>query len=94
MRRKTRKYFHARKYRLNFSLSKGTNNASGQQKREIKNKEIKNELYPSSEEYYQLMTKIKEEQKNNNYNIIDEDSEENEKEENTERKNKRIGNYK
>ena len=61
---------------------------------EIKNKEIKNELYPSSEEYYQLMTKIKEEQKNNNYNIIDEDSEENEKEENIERKNKRIGNYK
>jgi hypothetical protein len=38
VRRKTRKYFHARKYRLNFALSKGTNNASGQQKREIKNK--------------------------------------------------------
>ena len=60
---------------------------------EIKNKEIKNELYPNSEEYYQLMNK-NDKKEIKNENSLDEDIEENEEEEENINNNEMIGFYK
>ena len=68
---------------------------------EIRNKEIKNELYPNSVEYYQIMTQkekneVNEENNNSNSgnNSLDENFEENEEEETPEEKKNKIQIYK
>ena len=62
---------------------------------EIKNNNIKNDLYPNSEEYYHLMTnKDPEEENNYRKNSNFDDNEEFEENENQEEKLKKIGYYK
>ena len=67
---------------------------------EIRNNELKTELYPNSEEYYQIMTKkqsVKIDDKKNKkiqININFDDNEENEEGEKDEEKIDKLGNYK
>ena len=62
---------------------------------EINDKEIKTDLYPNSEEYYQIMTNQNQNELVENNNTLDDDNEENEEEEeNFEDSSKRMNMYK